>query len=155
MVKKNIKICDVCQKAIAEGQCFSCNKDLCSKCRNTLNIELLIEEFETNKKLTPSLTACGNCSRTLEQAKFEDKEFGKELTKMIKPYLTKKMILEKLEDKKEPSVKINKLYGTPIVVSGTTTASVSGLGSGAVFVGVAQNNAKAGDMVSVAMKGTI
>ncbi len=149
MVNKNVKICDVCEKTIAEKKCFICKKDLCNICKRYLQVKLTIEESSI-KEISPKLYICQNCNLTIQQLKFEDKEFGKELTKLIKPYLMKKVMLENLDDKKEPISKtaVGKLWGTPLAISGTF--STSGLGS--AFVGIAKNDAKAGEIVTVAMR---
>jgi len=161
MVNKNVKICDMCEKAVAEGKCFICKNDLCAKHKKGLTIDLSLERPECLKDLIPPLSICEDCSHCLEQSEFNDKEFGKELTKLIKPYLIKKVMVERLDDKKEDddkliNGKIGSIYGMSVISGSGLT---SNLGSVAIapntIMGIAQTNAKPGDMVSVATKGVI
>ena len=147
MIEKNIKICDICEKVVAVGKCFICKKDLCTDFLKILQIGLLPENtIEHYKgKRVYSLDTCKECSLKIQKINFNDKEFNKKIKELIEPYLFKKILLEGLENKEESSDK-SSLYGMPIVVSGMTTSAGS-------VMGIAQHNAKAGGIVSVALKG--
>lgn len=136
MVKKKVKICDICKKIIAVSKCFICKKDLCDECKKILKVDL-VDEDKCYTNLISPLNICGECNSIIRQIDFKDKEINKEITNIIKPYLTKKMILNNLEDK--PKGQIGKL-GIPIAIAISGTSA---------FVGIAQTDAKKGQMVTV------
>ena len=40
MAKKEIILCDVCEKKVAVTKCLMCKKDLCDTCRKQVNVDI-------------------------------------------------------------------------------------------------------------------
>ena len=94
MVKKNIAICDVCNRSISDKKCDCCKKDVCPDC------------YETEDMGTIGVVLCKDCERKIDTLLETDEsfwdEFNKQLdlkNKMIE-YIGKKLILSKLDDEK-------------------------------------------------------
>ena len=66
-MKKEIEICDICKKVVAEAKCEFCNADLCNSCRTYFGIG-------TEDKIMFSIISCPNCHEVLQGIELE-KEF--------------------------------------------------------------------------------
>jgi hypothetical protein len=67
MVKKEIEVCDICKKVVAETKCEFCNADLCHSCRIPFGIG-------TEDKLMFHIVSCSNCYEILQSIELK-KEF--------------------------------------------------------------------------------
>jgi hypothetical protein len=110
MVKKEVNICDACNKEIAESSCSFCKKDMCKHCSSYFTIDIY------NGMSNPYLDKVGVCKgcynnvNDVNSDNFPD-EFKKEIRNQMIEQL-KKIVLVKSFDKK-PKVKLAVL-GTPV-----------------------------------------
>ena len=111
MVKKEVEICDICKKIVAETKCEFCGADLCVSCKTYFGIG--IEE-----KIMFVINSCENCNNVLQGIKNLEKEFDNcpnIRTELIETF--KKLIqLEELEGKvKKKKPKKHDVFVSPLL----------------------------------------
>ena len=100
-MKKEIIICDICSKdeelnnmSEATSVCEFCKKDVCEDCLYSFEFGDLEEE----EKLI-EFTCCEDCSGKITLNKKTDKKFLKEMKEKFKEYMTRKIVVENLNEK--------------------------------------------------------
>jgi len=93
-MKKEVAICDICGKMIANKKCSLCQKDMCEECG------------EENVIGTISLFLCKTCSRKVERV-IDYKKFWNEFNKnenmeeKILEYINRNLMLKNLGDEED------------------------------------------------------
>lgn len=133
-MKKQVNICDVCNKAVSEKKCEVCDKDICPNCEDDLGIGL------AEGGILFYVTSCNKCAPRLEKAKlkqFFDEDVNKDIRRKIIKVFKNANILDSLEnegeDKKERIIGggiWKKLSGNKTTALQTTAESLQKLGIG-------------------------
>jgi len=50
MVRKEVELCDICEKIVAEGKCELCGKSVCKRC--SVGGKLILEESDKTFKIS-------------------------------------------------------------------------------------------------------
>lgn len=108
MVEKNARICDVCDKTVAEGRCDICAKDICQDCTEEIGLNFF-SESSSARALLFNVNTCERCRKQFskvclsEQTIFEDVFKDKpELKNEIVEAIKNIMMLKKISDEEEP-----------------------------------------------------
>ena len=74
-MRKEVYLCDNCERTIADGKCSACGNDVCSKCANRIGISLSyggygkifnVKRLSFNQgKPETTVIICKNCYKTL------------------------------------------------------------------------------------------
>lgn len=97
MLKKEIRICDICEITIAgKGKCEICDNDCCEDCILDYDIDFM--EISLN-----NIKVCSECSSKIDDLKKRRAKIDKkdEIKESMIGYIKKMLILKALENKKE------------------------------------------------------
>ena len=102
----NVSICDMCKDRIAKNKCQLCKNDICNfrACIRDFKIQLR-GGYSESKEGAISIPFCRRCwdkvgEGIIYRKDFWDEEFLKKISKDFEDYIRKRVILDKLEDKK-------------------------------------------------------
>ena len=116
-MKKNVTICDKCETTISSKQCDICGKDLCEDCSNVENNAIVGGLME--------LITCEGCSNQLDDMMVKRKDLlpsvfkeKVELKKEIIEVLKNAMMLNQIEEEKNPIPTLKKVRAGPTPISG-------------------------------------
>ena len=111
-MKKNVTICDKCEVTIATKQCDICGKDLCEDCSNVENNAIVGGLME--------LITCEGCDDQLDDMMIKRKDLlpsvfkeKVELKKEIIEVLKNAMMLNQIEEEKNPMPALKKVRAGP------------------------------------------
>lgn len=92
-MKKEIEICDICKKVVAETKCEFCSSDLCTSCKTFFGLG-------TEDKIIFNIISCSNCNEVIQGIELEKEFKGHPDTRNALIEIFKRLIqLEELEGK--------------------------------------------------------
>jgi len=100
MKKKEVNICDICEKVVSKSKCEICERDVCEDCHKTTNINIVDKALAT-------ITICESCEIALDKALNKPglELLGEQIAPSIIAGLKKMVMLEDVS-KKEIKEKI-------------------------------------------------
>ncbi|KKL15375.1 hypothetical protein LCGC14_2506210 [marine sediment metagenome] len=101
----NVSICDMCKDRIAKDKCQLCKNDICSYRACLREFRIQLRSGGDSREGIISIPFCRRCwdkvgEGIIYRKDFWDEEFLKKISKDFEDYIRKRVILDKLEDKK-------------------------------------------------------
>lgn len=123
-MKKEVNVCDVCNKGVADNSCNFCKKDVCSNCDSYVTID--IYNGQKNPYLD-KVKVCKECYNNISRVESDDfpDEFKKEIRELMMEQLKKIALVKAFDKTPKPKKyaaggKIGNFMGMPIITSNKT-----------------------------------
>ncbi len=91
-MKKEIEVCDICEKVIAKYKCQKCNKSLCQECAYLCGVSGVISVLSESKHFHENILHIdiedGNkiylCLKCSKKVKLNKEEFAEDIVQFVK-----------------------------------------------------------------------